>query len=211
MWSESIASRGSQEIGSSILKYLELRASDATHLIVFSDACGGQNRHINIACLWMYVLSSSDIAYTVFNHKCMVSAHSYLPNDRDFGSIEHANRHFQQVFVPEEWCTLVERARTKNPFHIVWMEGEDQVSMKAMKSEVVHRKVNTRKEKVDWLSIRWLQLRKDNLMRLVTDTATTRWRPERYLMYRENGLVDRLIWAGYPCNRCTTVPAPLIQ
>ena len=49
MWPESVASRGSAEIGPSTPQYLKLRASDATHLIVFSDACGGQNYTINIA------------------------------------------------------------------------------------------------------------------------------------------------------------------
>ena len=69
MWAESVASRGSHEIGSCILKYLQF----------------------------------------------MILGHSYLPNNRDFGSIEKANRRNQHVFIPEEWCTLVENVRTKNP------------------------------------------------------------------------------------------------
>ena len=88
-WPESVASRGSAEIGSSILQYLKLRASDATHLIVFSDACAGQNRNINIAYLWMHVVFSSEFKYSVVDHKFMISGHSYLLN---FGSIENANR-----------------------------------------------------------------------------------------------------------------------
>ena len=162
MWAESVASRGSQEIGSCILKYLRLRASEASHLIVFSDACGGQNRNINIACLWMYVVSSSDFAYTVVDHKFMISGHSYLTNNRDFGSIEKANRRTQHVFIPGEWCTLVENARTKNPFQVVRMSQEDFVSTKNVRSEIVYRKVNTRKEKVEWLQIiQWIRLRRD--------------------------------------------------
>ena len=102
MWPESVASRGSHEIGSCILKYLKLRASEATHLIVFSDACGGQNRNINIVCQWMYVVSNSDFAYSVVDHKFMISGHSYLPNGRDFGSIEKANHRTQHIFIPED-------------------------------------------------------------------------------------------------------------
>ena len=161
MWPESIASRGSAEIGSCILQYLRLRASDATNLIVFSDACGGQNRNINIACLWMYIVSSSEFNYSVIDHKFMVSGHSYLPNDRDFGSIENANRRTQLVYVPEDWCTLVERARSKNPFQVVRIKREDFVSVKNIRAEIVHRKVNTKKEKVEWLNIRWIELRKE--------------------------------------------------
>ena len=161
MWPESVASRGSAEIASSILHYLNQGDSDASHLIVFSDACGGQNRNINIACLWMYVVSSDEFKYTVVDHKFMISGHSYLPNDRDFGSIENANRRTQHVFVPEEWCTLVERARSKNPFQVVRMKQENFVSLKKIRAEIVYRKVNTKKEKVEWLNIRWIQLSKE--------------------------------------------------
>lgn len=88
MWPESVASRGSHEIGSCILKYLKLRASEATQLIVFSNACGGQNRNVNIARLWMYVVSNSDFAYSVVDHKFMILGHSYLPNDHDLARLK---------------------------------------------------------------------------------------------------------------------------
>ena len=103
MWPECVASRGSQEVCSCILKYL---GSNASQLIAYSDACGGQNRNINVACLWLYITANPDFTYSVIDHKFMVSGHSYLPNDRDFGSIERANRHTQHIFVPEDWCTL---------------------------------------------------------------------------------------------------------
>lgn len=41
------------------------------------------------------------------------------------------------------------------------MGKEDFVSTMNVKSEIVYHKVNTRKEKVEWLKIRWLQFRKD--------------------------------------------------
>ena len=80
MWPKSIASRGSEEISSCLLKYLKLRQSNATELILFSDACGGQNRNIKIACLWLYVVASPDFSYTTVDHKFMISGHSYLPD-----------------------------------------------------------------------------------------------------------------------------------
>ena len=83
----------------------KVRVSDAI-LIVFSDACGGQDCNINIACLWMYVVSSSECKYSVVDHKLMISGHLYLPN-KDFGSIENTSHRTQLVFVPEDWCTLV--------------------------------------------------------------------------------------------------------
>ena len=40
MWPESTASRGSQEVCSSVLKFLRMKGSSADHLIAFSDSCG---------------------------------------------------------------------------------------------------------------------------------------------------------------------------
>ena len=92
MWDESIASCGSQEVISCILAYLRENPTTATHLIAYSDSCGGQNRNINMVCFWMYIVASSEFPFTVIDHKFMLSGHSHLPNNRDFGGIEAARR-----------------------------------------------------------------------------------------------------------------------
>lgn len=161
MWPETIASRGSQEIGSCLLQHFKFAHSQAHNLIVFSDACGGQNRNINMVCFWMYVVGSGDFSYTTVDHKFMLSGHSYLPNDRDFGTIEKASRRTQHVYVPEDWFVLVERARQRNPFTVKQMATNDFVSIAKVRSLIVHRKTNTQKQKVEWLNIRWLQIRAD--------------------------------------------------
>lgn len=121
MWPESVASRGSQEVCSCVFKYLRMRESETSHLMVYSDACGGQNRNINVACMWMHIVASTDFKYTIIEHKFMISGHSYLPNDRDFGSIEKANRRIQHIFVPDDWCTLVEKLEgTTHSMSLKW-------------------------------------------------------------------------------------------
>lgn len=122
MWDESVASRGSQEVSSCVFTYLRENPTSATRLIAYSDSCGGQNRNINMVCFWMYVVASSEFSYTVVDHKFMLSGHSYLPNDRDFGRIEAARRQRATIFVPKVWYTLVENARRKNRFHVQRME-----------------------------------------------------------------------------------------
>ena len=107
----------------------------------------------------MHIVASSNFSYRLIDHKFMVSGHSYLPNDRDF---EKASRRTQHVYVPEEWCTLVEKSRRNNPFQVTRMEIQDFVSIENVKSSIVYRKVNTHKEKVNWLDIRWIRVSKDH-------------------------------------------------
>ena len=116
MWSENEGSRRSQEIGSCLLTFLKEYLASPKHLIAHSDSCGGQNHNINIVCLWQYIVSSDEFAYTVIDHKFMVNRHSYLRSDRDFGGIEKAKRHQTSVYTPEQWGELVRKARGVNPF-----------------------------------------------------------------------------------------------
>jgi len=102
MWDETKAGRGSQEIGSCVPKFLQSKSSSAKHLIMYLDSCGGQNRNTNIACFSLHIVASVDLSYEVIDHKFMVSGHSYLPNDRDFASIENSKRRTQVVYVPSE-------------------------------------------------------------------------------------------------------------
>lgn len=52
VWDESIAGRGSDEIGSCILKYIKTKGICAKKLVIFSDNCGGQNKNWNIMAIW---------------------------------------------------------------------------------------------------------------------------------------------------------------
>ena len=78
MWHEGIASRGSHKIGSCLLHQMQ---SQATKLILYSDSCGGQNQNVNLACLWINIVSSPEHSIIQIDQKFMVSGHSYLPSD----------------------------------------------------------------------------------------------------------------------------------
>ena len=41
------------------------------------------------------------------------------------------------------------------------MNQDDFVTLAAVRAEIVYRKVNTLKEKVEWLRIRWIRITKD--------------------------------------------------
>lgn len=86
VWDETTASRGAQEIGSCIRKHILKNAKNARQIIAYSDACGGQNRNFKQCLFWLKLLADTDIQ--TVDHKFMVSDHSFLPNDREFGQIE---------------------------------------------------------------------------------------------------------------------------
>ena len=117
VWHEGIASRGANEIGSCVQGYcLEKAAQGITRMIVYSDSCGSQTRNLKIALMWTHIVQTTGIEE--INHKFLVSGHSYLPNDTDFGIIEKAKPKSSQVFIPEQWYKIIEESQQKNPFRV---------------------------------------------------------------------------------------------
>lgn len=116
LWHEGMASRGSHEIASCVLKYLKYTKPTATHLVTYSDLCGGQNRNVYFLSLWLYIVASDEFPITVVDQKFMTVGHSYLPNDRDFGSIEAERRKRDTLYIPKEWAQLIRDSRKKKHF-----------------------------------------------------------------------------------------------
>ena len=87
MWNETIASKGSHEVGSCILKHLKEIETDGNDLVLYSNAFGGQNGNIYLVCLWLHIASSDEYSITKIDHKFMISGHSFLPSDRDLDTL----------------------------------------------------------------------------------------------------------------------------
>jgi len=161
MWHEACASRGSAEIASCLWVWLNKMKSEyqqhqstfPSNLIAYSDSCGGQNRNIIIAVFWMHVLHALHL--DCIDHIFMVSGHSFLPCDEDFGVDEKQKRKSEPVFTLHEWMELALRARKSNKFDV--MEMEQFLDFKQLVRQCVNRKVNANGEKVEWLRIRWMR------------------------------------------------------
>lgn len=150
MWHEGEASRGSQEIGSCLVKYVQQLPPSVEHLIAFSDNAGGQNKNKNIIKFWMFLVASSSLQ--TVDHKFLISGHSFMECDQDFGIIEKCKKHLQYVFVPADWENVVARASRK--FHVARMKRDDFVSVEPMNEVVKNNFTGIR-------DIQWLRFKKE--------------------------------------------------
>lgn len=161
VWNETIASRGSQEVGSCIAKHLQSRASTCKHVVAYSDACTGQNRNIKIVLFYMQLVSSEDNEIDVIDHKFMVSGHSFLPNDSDYGSVETYARN-KTIYVPDDWCNIITQCRRNKSFHLTKMLRKDFRSVEKLEKAITRRKKNEDNQPVSWLKIQWIRVTKEN-------------------------------------------------
>ena len=165
VWDETVASRGAEDIGSCLLQYcLALADVGIKTISAYSDSCGGQNRNHKIALIWMHICEISNIEE--INHKFLVCGHSYLPNDSDFGVIERATQKSCELYVPEQWCSIIEKCSRKNPYTVVRMKQEMFVSVSDLVKRCTVRKTSLQGNKVEWLKIQWIQVRKSSPMKL---------------------------------------------
>lgn len=156
VWNESVASRGPQEVGSCILYYIKNFVA-TKKLVMYSDQCGGQNRNIKMSVLCNYIVSSTEFEVEEIDHKFLLSGHSYLPCDQDFGLIEKEKKFHPNIFIPDDWNKVITNARKKNPFKLVEMKSSNFFSTKPLENNITNRKISKDNVKVEWLKIQWLR------------------------------------------------------
>ena len=159
VWHEGIASRGPDEIASCLLLYCQhLAAAGVKVLSAYSDSCGGQNRNKKMALMWLYICQKYN--FDEITHRFMISGHSFLPNDADFGVIERSKPKSSEIFTLEQWCKLIETCCKKNPYEVVRMTAEHFCSSSCLTENMSVRSFSETGEKVKWMSIQCLQVRK---------------------------------------------------
>lgn len=157
MWDETEGSRGSQEIASCLIKHLKSNARNCDSIILYSDCCTGQNRNIKLSLSLLKLVQDPEMTASSIYHKFLVSGHSYLPNDADFGVIESKAKKKEFIYGPKDWINLVATAKKTNPFKVIEMKREEFISTKMLEDSIINRKINNTGGKVNWLNIKWLR------------------------------------------------------
>ncbi|CAH1959718.1 unnamed protein product [Acanthoscelides obtectus] len=127
LWHESIAVRGSAEIVSALLAYIEdhfdiLKPGEERHLILWSDRCVGQNNNWKVVNLCHYLVQCH--YFTIVEQKFLCSGYSFLPCDRNFALIEQRKK-VCKVYVPDMWKEVIESASHKNAFEVKLLQQND--------------------------------------------------------------------------------------
>ena len=166
-WDETIGSRGTEEISSCVLYHIKLVVpAEAQHIVMFSDCCGGQNRSIKTAVAFMHFLQQDHHNIKVIDHKFMVSGHSFLPNDADFGVIEAYNKS-RPIYDPDDWYEAIIMSKKKQPFHMKVMSQSEIFSVESLLKNITNRNTNNLKQPVNWLKLRWLRYTKENPLQIL--------------------------------------------
>lgn len=91
----------------------------------------------------------------------LVSGHSFLPNDSDFGDVECALKRHTKMYSPEDYIEVMKSCRRKHPIEVVSMKKEAFVSTLKLEKEICNRKKSLEEEKINWLKIKEIKILKE--------------------------------------------------
>lgn len=97
--------------------------------------CTGQNRNLQMALMWLKVVQSEN-SIEIIDHKFLLSGHSYLPNDADFGIIEMALRKMNFVYTPQDYYNVIAQCRKQDKFILYEMKRENFISTKNLQNAI---------------------------------------------------------------------------
>lgn len=133
IWDETKARRGSQEIGSCIMKDLLSIPFGVTEVIYYSDRCGGQNLNKNIVFMFSYMIETfveRGRSLTIL-HKFMRTGHSHMEVDSIHAAIERTKKKTSiDIETPRDWMFLIASIRRSIPFQVFQMDQHEFKSVK---------------------------------------------------------------------------------
>nr|CAH7743977.1 unnamed protein product [Callosobruchus chinensis] len=159
MWHECIAKRGSSEIGSCLLLFIEQHiAKGVKEFMLFSDNCPGQNRNKFLFSLYNYLTQKYGIKIT---HTFLERGHTQNEGDSVHSVIERAARNIP-IYSPEQWYTVVRTAKRNHPYHVVEMSQENVFDLKLLHQKTsLNWEKNVANDRVCWNQIKSVQTNPD--------------------------------------------------
>lgn len=159
LWSEDTAKRGSEEIMSCVFKFVSTLPASVRNLIIYSDSCCGQNKNFGAVVFWLFLIHTG--RFDTIQHKFLVSGHTFMACDRDFGLIEQEKKRRQNIYTPQQYVDVVLKSRRKQPFLTYLMNSGDFYSLTNLIQKVTKRVVTISGNKLDFRKLMVMSFSKD--------------------------------------------------
>ncbi|CAH2000479.1 unnamed protein product [Acanthoscelides obtectus] len=176
MWHEGQGRRGSNEIGSCLLKYLEYKASaqENVEVVFYSDNCAGQQKNKFILAGYFYALSKYNIKS--ITHKYLIRGHTQNEGDNVHSVIEkHVKRALKSgpIYTPDQYVSLVQTAKkTGLPYKVQEMSYADFVDLKKLSEQTSFNfKKDSSGEVVKLANAAIIRIEKENLDKFLYKTS----------------------------------------
>ena len=153
VWCEKDGLRGSNEIGSCVYHYLEsLHKEGIKKVILFSDACGGQNRNKNMLSMLWY--ARHKFSFDSIEHIFFVTGHSQNEGDSMHSTIERKSKK-TPIYTPCQWAQSIKDAKKREPVYIVnEIDHSFFLDLGKLSAMLKNFEIDTQRQRIQWLKVR---------------------------------------------------------
>lgn len=168
MWPESVASKGTAEIASCILRHLRATLSLSTkRLILYCDPYHGQNRNMKLSLMLQHFLHSWEHPeLKSIKQIFFVPGHGYNNCDRCFERVMRKES-LQKKFLPSHLIDNINQPNRK--VYATEMRKEDFLSTKPLEAMLASKTVGLDGRKIKWSSFRSIAYNRDKPFTLNID------------------------------------------
>ncbi|CAG9825704.1 unnamed protein product [Phaedon cochleariae] len=164
-WHEGEGNRGSDEIGSCLLAFIEKETqrehTEPIDFVYFSDKCCGQNKNRFIVALYMFAIMKFANVNSI-THKFLITGHTQNEGDSVHSIIEKQIKRSLKsgpIYVPNQYALIIRDAKkTGNPLKVHELSHEDFISLKCLADDIGLKSL----KRVKITEIKVLQFSKDN-------------------------------------------------
>lgn len=130
LYHEGEANKSPDKVCSFLWHYFQTEIPHSVRkLQLFSDGAAGQNKNHSVVRFLMNLCDTE--RFDKIDHYFPVRDHSYLPCDRDFGSIKRNLRKTDRIYTPDEYADLILQASRIGRFSIHKMQTDEILSFKS--------------------------------------------------------------------------------
>ncbi len=161
LWDETCGNKGSAEIATFLIRYLENLPSEITSVVMYADTCGGQNRNKNVLAALLYVVNKNKTGLQTIDLKFLESGHSYLEADSIHATIEREKKH-KNIYVPDEYKLVIEMSRRKPfPYEVNSVKYNDIYDLEDLNNQIIKNvKKTVSGSTVNWLLCKWFRFQR---------------------------------------------------
>ena len=186
-WDETEGMRGSCEIATCLMIYLQSLPSTVKEVVIYSDCCGGQNRNQNLTAGLIHAVNSIP-NLQVIHQRYLETGHTQMECDSMHAAISKA-KEATPISIPSEWDIVLRMARRKKAYTVIPIKHKQFYDFKKLAASFIR---NTRID-IDGRRVNWLQIRstkfckgQEDLMHFKTD-----FRDEEFRTLRLTGSAKR--------------------
>ena len=124
LWHEGVGKKGSSEISSALLDYIELLVSKGhKDLRFYSDNCAGQNKNRFLFAMYLFACNKYEIKIT---HRYLEPGHTQMEADSIHGNIERATE-LKDLYDFQDWVDAITETKEELPKYEVKLLSQKSI------------------------------------------------------------------------------------